>query len=115
MKKQKTDNQIIFDKVKAIFEEHGALNTFTAMLSEIDRQEYDDLTIGEMIEVLFKRDKFHRGYLFLNEDNVQDVIFNLDSYDNFRLFKIENLAQEMRFEQFLSEIEENPCQLKLIA
>lgn len=30
-------------------------------------------------------------------------------------FQVENLAQEMRIEQFLEELKENPCQLKLIA
>lgn len=114
-KNNKPEGEIIFDKLKKIFDQHGAANTFFAMLEEIKEQNFEDLNNEQIIDILFRRSKFNRSYLFLEDSDIQDVIWNLDSYNNFKVFKVENLAQEIRFDEFLQGIEDNPCQLKLIA
>lgn len=58
---------------------------------------------------------FKRMLKVMNDDDIEDILFELDLEHNIKSFKIENLTQEMRLEDFLADIKENPCQLKLIA
>lgn len=50
-----------------------------------------------------------------SEYELDDIRFELEIQANLKTFKIESLVQEIRFDEFLQEIQDNPYQLKLIA
>lgn len=50
-----------------------------------------------------------------DEDDIEDICFEMDIEANIKTFKIDSLAQELKLESFLQEIADNPYQLKLIA
>lgn len=45
--------------------------------------------------------------------DLPDLLYELEYEANVKTFKVDSLAQEMRFETFLAEISENPYQLQL--
>lgn len=118
-RKQRTildyEENIIWDKLKATFEEYGALNTFKAMLTGIRDTKYNDLTISEILDTLFSRDRATLCLKYLDDTHMDTITWEVQQNGNYELFKVENMAQQIRFDNFLEEIENNPCQLKLIA
>lgn len=48
-------------------------------------------------------------------DDIRDITWELEIEKGIQTVELKNLAQIMRFEEFIEGLNENPCQLKLIA
>lgn len=105
---------IIWDKLKSVFEEHGALNSFKIFLEKTMSNKYDDLASETIIETLLERDRSYSYRLYVDSSHIKQIAEEIQ-YDGYELVKIDTLAQQYKFEAFMSDMEENPCQLKLIA
>lgn len=90
-----------------------------------ENQKKAEAMCDKFINVLEKLDAHKHWYCTLFEtlisrmqkdgEDIGGIIDTLEIDFNLKVFKIENLAQEIRLESFLNEIQSNPCQLKLIA
>jgi len=109
------DKQVIWDKLKVIFKEHGAQNTFKAMLTGIRDTKYDDLPMSDIINTLFGRERGGVCMSYLDDSDIEDIAWEVKCYGNYEFFKIDNITQDIRFEAFLKDITKNPCQLRLIS
>lgn len=66
-----------------------------------------------LIERLINK-KFEDAGLY-NLPNFDDIAYMLEKSFGFKVFKGDSLAEEMKIEEFLAKLKENPYQLKLIA
>jgi hypothetical protein len=87
-----------------------------------DRAEMQVNKIDSFIEQMMTEDKYFalstivkRLLMKSNDSDIEDICFELDLGFNIKTFKVDSLAEEMKFEQFISDLKENPYQLKLIA
>lgn len=103
----------VWDKLLEVFDEHGAQNTFVAMLTGIRDTKYMDLDMNDLIDTLFKRDKSYQYHLFLESDTIKQIANETASF-GYELVKIESLPQQYKFEAFMQDMQDNPYQLNLI-
>jgi len=114
LSEEEKEANIIWDKLKEIFAEHGALNSFEVLLKKTMFDKYDDLSSYEVIDSLFKRDRTHSHLLYMDDTQIKQVSDEIQ-LEGYEMVKIDTLAQQYKFEAFMADMEENPYQLKLIA
>lgn len=95
--KKKTNWELNQDKAEAMTEK------FIAVLENLD---CFDTWAAIMIKKIIEKKKG-------DNDECEDIIDTLEMEFGFRVLKIENLAQEIMFEDFEQSLQNNPCQLKL--
>jgi len=106
MKKNKQQNQWEINEKKM----EGMCDKFIEVLKKIDGYSGWESMLVQRIVRKLGEDSGLNGKPY-----VDGIIDTLEMEFNFRVLKCDSLAQEMKIESFLSEMAENPYQLKLIA
>jgi muconolactone delta-isomerase len=110
----KNDNELL-PIIQELGQKHGYLNILKSLFSAAaDRKLSRDLDMGGILNELFKRDKSYTTFEYLDQDDIDDFIWQLE-YANYKFIKVDSLVEEMRIDAFLDELKSNPYQLNLIA
>jgi hypothetical protein len=100
------------DLLKAISKELNCLNINLDFCADsIEIRSNDILDDSELMEeIISDIDKAKLGNY-----EVERLAEYLEDEHGYKVFQCENLTQAIRVDEFLNELKENPCQLKLIA
>ena len=96
-------------------ERYGYLELLEAFLEGCKDSDFgNDMEMPELLGELMKKNRSYTLFKYLQEDDLETIVNEIELSGR-KVIKCENLAQEMRLEAFLNDMETNPCQLKLIA
>lgn len=95
--------------------EHDPREIFERFLDIILVDRFNgDMHMSDVIDVLFKKE-FHdySKRAFLNEDDQESIIYEVEAI-GYKCLKANTLAEQIKIDAFLEELEHNPYQLQLI-